>query len=70
MACTTFFVCDFEGCVRALDEHDVTQIHLSVHGMQIPDDLEPSLDRWLDLCDEHVNVVLARMLGSTTGNAQ
>ena len=30
MASTTLFTCDFEGCTKAIDEHDVTQIHLCV----------------------------------------
>jgi hypothetical protein len=70
MACTALFTCDYEGCLRALDERDVTQVHLCVHSAQMPQDPEMSLGLALDLCDEHLDVVLARILtsaGSTSG---
>lgn len=72
MASTTLFTCDFEGCTRALDERDVTQIHLCVHNAQLPDELVESYGNYfgLDLCDEHLDMVLARILVSATGSAQ
>jgi hypothetical protein len=68
MASTTLFTCDFEGCMKALDEHDVTQVRLGVYSAQMPDELAGAYGDYLglDLCDEHLDVVLARMLVSAT----
>ena len=68
MASTTVYMCDFEGCTKALDEGDVTQIHLGVHSAQVPGELvRPVADYLgLDLCEEHLDVVLARILVSAT----
>jgi hypothetical protein len=66
MASTTFFTCDFEGCTKALDQHDVTQIHLCVHNAHLPEELIDAYEDYfgLDLCDEHLDMVLARILVS------
>ena len=65
MASTTFFMCDFDGCFKALDERDVTQVHLCVNSALMPEDPEMSLDHFaLDLCEEHIDVVLARIMTS------
>jgi len=64
LASTTLFTCDFEGCTRALDEHDVTQINLCVHNAEMPADLVEAYSGYLhlDLCEEHLDTVLARIL--------
>lgn len=70
MACIRLFTCDYQGCLRALDERDVSQVHLCVHGADMPQDPEMSLGLTLDLCEDHLDVVLARILtsaGSITG---
>jgi hypothetical protein len=64
----TLFTCDFEDCTRALAEHDVTQIHLCVHNTEMPADLAEAYSGYLhlDLCEEHLDMVLARILMSAT----
>lgn len=71
MARTTLFMCDFEGCTKALDEYDVTQIRLCLHNAQLPDELVDAYDDYfgLDLCDEHLDMVLARIIVSATVTA-
>lgn len=62
MSYCTIFGCDYEGCERALGEDDVAQIHICVH--PVPHDvIEPDVIA-LDLCPEHVDVVLSRILAS------
>ncbi len=70
MASTILFMCDYEGCMKALDERDVTQLHLCIHSAQLPDDLDPLDHFGLDLCEEHLDLVLARILVSATGSHQ
>lgn len=65
MASVTMYTCDFQGCDRPLDERDVGQVHLCVHPAEIAD--EEQVETFgLDLCSEHLDVVLARILASNT----
>ena len=63
MASITLYTCDFAGCLRALDDDDVSQIQVCVH----QSDEIPGADQELilDLCQEHLDVVLGRVLSST-----
>jgi hypothetical protein len=72
MAHTTMYTCDFEGCSRALDQSDVTRLHLRVHNAQLPEELVEIYRYFfgLDLCDDHLDVVLARILMSATAITQ
>jgi hypothetical protein len=66
MAWITLYSCDFDGCLRALDDNDVSQIQVQVRQPGGLDDL-PGTDQVviLDLCREHLDVVLGRVLSST-----
>lgn len=66
MACMTLFTCDFAGCLRALYDDDVSHLQVYVHHPGALDG-PPRPDQALivDLCQEHLDVVLGRVLTST-----